>query len=29
MNKQEFLDALRTRLAGLPQGDIDASLEFY
>ena len=29
MNEQEFLDALRIRLAGLPQEDIEASLEFY
>lgn len=29
MNKQEFLDALRSSLEGLPRKDIEASLEFY
>lgn len=29
MNKQEFLDALRASLEGLPREDIEASLEFY
>lgn len=29
MNKQEFLDALRACLEGLPREDIEASLEFY
>ena len=29
MNKKEFLDILHARLAGLPQDDIERSLEFY
>lgn len=29
MNKQEFLDALRSSLEGLPRKDVEASLEFY
>lgn len=29
MNKQEFLDEVRSRLAGLPEADIDKALEFY
>ena len=29
MTKHEFLECLRTRLAGLPQEEIDARLEFY
>lgn len=29
MTKTEFLDALRAALAGLPDGDIDKSLEYY
>lgn len=29
MRKQEFLDALRSGLSGLPQGDIDERLSFY
>lgn len=29
MNKREFLDGLRVRLAGLPPEDLEASLEFY
>lgn len=29
MNKQDFLCALRIRLSGLPQDDVERSLEFY
>ena len=29
MNKQDFLCVLRTRLSGLPQEDLERSLEFY
>lgn len=29
MNRQEFLDSLRVGLSGLPQEDIEKSLEFY
>lgn len=29
MNKKEFLDDVRGRLAGLPEADIDKALEFY
>lgn len=29
MNKQEFIASLRARLAGLPEGEIDARAEFY
>ncbi len=29
MNKQEFLTALRARLVGIPQADIDRSVEYY
>lgn len=29
MNRQEFLDSLRAGLSGLPQEDIEKSLEFY
>ena len=29
MTKQQFLDALRARLAGLPEGDIEERLDFY
>lgn len=29
MNKQEFLDALRQRLNGLPQDVIDSSIDYY
>ena len=29
MNKQEFLDLLRTRLAGLPEEDVAERIEFY
>ena len=29
MNKQEFIANLRKRLAGLPEGEIDARAEFY
>ena len=29
MNKQEFLSELKNRLAGIPQKDIDQTIEFY
>ena len=29
MNKEKFLDALRRRLSGLPQEDIDERIAFY
>lgn len=29
MTKAEFLSALRSRLAGLPQGDVERSVDFY
>lgn len=29
MNKQEFITSLKVRLAGLPEGEIDARAEFY
>ena len=29
MNKREFLDALRAKLSGLPQQDVEERLEFY
>lgn len=29
MNKQDFLRALQTKLSGLPQEDVERSLEFY
>ena len=29
MNKQEFITSLYNRLSGLPQNDIENSIEFY
>ena len=29
MNKSEFIEALQKKLSGLPQSDIDASVEYY
>lgn len=29
MNKQQFLEAIRNRIKGLPQSDIDKSLDYY
>ena len=29
MNKQEFLEQLRSRLSGVPAGDVDERLDFY
>ena len=29
MLKQEFLDALKSRLAGLPQKEVEERLDFY
>ena len=29
MNKQQFLTAIRERLGGLPEGDLDRSLDYY